>query len=979
MSRFDKRIYGLAPGVDFPKALVDGLCTHFKDDPPEKLARVDIILNTERMLRRVQKLFGRKSGILHPRLHLVTNLNALMPGPNLIPAVSKLATRFELIELVDKLISEQPDLAARSSLYALADSLAKLIDEMAGEGVDPETITSLDVSDQSGHWERAQKFVEIAQRYLELRDITPDGTLMQRKSVLSLMDLWEKDPPKTPVIVAGSTGSRGTTMLLMKAVAKLPQGVLLLPGFDFDMPEEAWELLSTAAGSEDHPQTRFHKLFNETGIKVSEIANWQNTPPPCPMRNAFVSLALRPAPVTDAWLKEGPKLGSLEEATKGLTLLEAPDMRQEALAIALRLKEAVHRGEVAALISPDRQLTRQVTAALDRWDILPDDSAGLPLHLSATGRFLRQVGQLLSKELTSGALLALLKHPLTHSGGARSEHLRLSRELELYLRAKRVAFPNAAVIEDWTKGRKEPEAVPWADWLCHAFLDKTTSDKQSFQSHFETHFSLCHFIALGHAPDEQDGASPLWEGKEGGAVAKTCAAIQEAMHRGGVMHVGDYVDIFSAVLAEGEIRDPLTPHPNVLIWGTLEARVQGADLVILGGLNEGSWPKVPTPDPWLNRSMRQSVGLLLPERQIGLSAHDFQQAVGVKQVWITRSIRSDEAETVPSRWVNRMVNLLNGLPALNGPHLLENMRARGAKYLGYVKNMEAVKSCPPALRISPRPPVSARPRQLSATEIKTLIRDPYAIYAKRILNLRAIDPLDVAADPQLRGIVVHKVFERFMKDWPNLQQDQRRQRLLSILDEELGRHVPWALARAYWRNRIEAFIIEFLNAEAARQNDIIHSDFEADGKITLGELNFTLVARADRIHVRKDQSISLFDYKTGAPPTPAQQRVFDKQLYLMAAIAEEGGFNRIAPAPVSEAAFIGLGGSGLYRPAPFGEESVQAAWEKFKNLIAAYGEKDQGYTPRRALFKAKDFSEYDQLSRFGEWDITQEPKGEDLE
>ena len=191
MSRFDKRIYGLAPGVDFPKALVDGLCTHFKDDLPEKLARVDIILNTERMLRRVQKLFGRKSGILHPRLHLVTNLNALMPAPNLTPAVSKLATRFELIELVDKLISEQPDLAARSSLYALADSLAKLIDEMAGEGVDPDAITSLDVSDQSGHWERAQKFVEIAQRYLELRDITPDGTLMQRKSVLSLMDLWE--------------------------------------------------------------------------------------------------------------------------------------------------------------------------------------------------------------------------------------------------------------------------------------------------------------------------------------------------------------------------------------------------------------------------------------------------------------------------------------------------------------------------------------------------------------------------------------------------------------------------------------------------------------------------------------------------------------------------------------------------------------------------------------------------------------------
>ena len=345
IAQFDHRIYGLAPGVDFPKALVDGLCAHYKNAAPEALARVEIILNTERMLRRIQKLFGQKSGLLHPRLHLVTNLSSLMPMQSLAHTVSKLATRFELIELVEKLISEQPDLAARSSIYALADSLAKLIDEMAGEGVDPDVIASLDVSDQSGHWERAQKFVAIAQRYLELRQITPDGTLAHRQSVLSLIESWEKDPPKTPVIVAGSTGSRGTTMLLMKAVAKLPQGVLVLPGFDFDMPASAWEELAASAGSEDHPQTRFQKLLNETNTALSEVVNWQNVLPPCPARNAFVSLALRPAPITDAWLNEGPKLSYLQDATEH-TLLEAPDMRQEALAIALRLKEAIHLGRL---------------------------------------------------------------------------------------------------------------------------------------------------------------------------------------------------------------------------------------------------------------------------------------------------------------------------------------------------------------------------------------------------------------------------------------------------------------------------------------------------------------------------------------------------------------------------------------------------------------------------------------------------------
>ena len=978
MKKFEHRIYGLAPGVDFPKALVDGLCDNYQNDPPEALARVDIILNTERMLRRVQNLFGLKSGVLHPRLHLVTNLSALISTPSPAPTVSKLATRFELVELVEKLITEQPDLAARSSIYSLADNLAKLIDEMIGEGVDPKTVASLDVSDQSGHWERAQKFFAIVQRYLELRQITPDSTLALRNSVLSLINSWERDSPKTPVIVAGSTGSRGTTMLLMKAVAKLPQGVLVLPGFDFDMPASAWVELAALAGSEDHPQTRFQKLLHETKTAVLEVANWQNVSAPCPERNAFVSLALRPAPITDAWLTEGPQLRSLKDATRDITLLEAPDKRREALAIALRLKEAVNMGEIAALISPDRQLTRQVAAALDSWDIRPDDSAGVPLHLSAVGRFMRQVGQLFYNELSSGALLALLKHPLSHSGGKRNEHLRLSRELELFLRDKRVAFPNAEIIENWTRKRSEPEVALWADWLCHTFLGKMSLDKQSFERHFQTHITLCELIALGHAPDVDKEISSLWDGKEGAAVAKSCDAIKEAMHRGGVMSVQDYNDIFGAVLAEEEVRDPLAPHPNILIWGTLEARVQGADLVILGGLNEGSWPKVPAPDPWLNSQMRQSAGLLLPERQIGLSAHDFQQAVAVKRVWITRSIRSDEAETVPSRWINRMVNLLMGLPALGGPKFLDEMRARGAKYLGYLKTMERVTSHSPAPRISPRPPLSARPRQLSATEIKTLIRDPYAIYAKRILKLTEIDPLDVRADPRLRGLVVHQVFETFMKDWPNLELDERRQKLLSILDDTLAREVPWALTRAFWRHRIERFCTDFLDEEAMRQNEIIHSAFEVDGKINLSDLKFTLVARSDRVHLRKDQSICLFDYKTGTPPTPAQQRIFDKQLYLMAAIAEEGGFDAFKAAPVSEAAFIGLGGSGLYRAAPFAKESVQEAWDKFEALIAAYQEKDQGYTPRRALFKAKDLSQYDQLSRFGEWDITQDAIAQDL-
>ena len=978
MNFSEQRIFGIPPGVDFPQALVNGLCAEYENQPPHALAKVHVILNTERMLRRVQKLFCQKPGILHPRLHLITNLTKFSEVPIQKQPITKLASRFELIDLVDKLITEQPDLASRSSLYSLADSLANLIDEMAGEGVEVEAIASLDVTDQSGHWERAKHFISIAQKYLEAREIKPDTKYLQRKNVLELINVWQQNPPPDPIIIAGSTGSRGTTILLMKAIAKLPQGVLLLPGFDFDIPHAVWSQLGNPSLVEDHPQARFFKLLKETGIKFNEVGSWHNEQPPCPERNALISLALRPAPVTDAWLNEGPKLSSLETATKDLTLLEAPDVRREAFAIAIRLREAVERGETAALISPDRQLTRQVTSALDRWGITPDDSAGLPLHLSSTGRFLRHVAALMSKDLTAGALLTIMKHPITHSGGHRNLHLLLTRELELFIRDKRLNFPDAIHLRDWASKRREGEVTLWVDWVCEAFLDKAVKSSCSFQEHFESHNALISKISKGYMSKSEIKDRMLWSGKYGAELKKIWETIQQSAQHGGQMKSRDYVDILRDVLADTQLRDPILPNPNILIWGTLEARVQGADIVIIGGLNEGTWPKAPDPDPWLNRTMRQRSGLLLPDRKIGLTAHDFQQAFAAKQVWVSRAIRSDEAENVPSRWLNRLMNLLNGLKSLDGPNILKRMSSRGEKYLHLIKAIETFPQIPPATRVSPRPPISARPTRFSATEIKTLIRDPYAIYAKHILNLKALESLDLTADSRLRGQVVHRVFERFIEGWKSYAPDQRKRELMTIMDDELDKQVPWTLPRLYWREKIEMLSDKFIHEETIRQTNLLSSRFEIKGTILLADQNFTLVARADRIHIKTDGTLSIFDYKTGTLPTPAQQILFDKQLYLMAAIAEGGGFDNIPSGVVSEAAFIGLGASRRVRSAPFEEEGLDVAWKKFEKLISGYRHREQGYTPRRALFKMGDISDYDQLSRFGEWDITQDPTSEEL-
>ena len=974
--RGDKaRVFGLPPGADFPKALVSGLMSRHAGQPPESLARVQLIVNTQRMARRIRDLFDQGQAVLLPRIQLVTDLGDHTDLAKIAPSVSPLRRRLEISQLVSKLLDSQPDLAPRASLYDLSDSLANLLDEMQGEGVSPETIRSLDVTDQSGHWARAQQFLGIVQQFFDGATTAPDRQARQRRVIEGLILSWQRNPPQHPVIIAGSTGSRGTTRLLMSAVANLPQGALVLPGYDFDMPEHAWTDLNEALTAEDHPQFRFRILMRELGLVPSEVERWSETPAPRPARNAVMSLALRPAPVTDQWLSEGPALQGIERAFADVTLVEAPSLRAEAMAIALRLRQAVDEGITAALITPDRMLTRQVTAALDRWNILPDDSAGTPLNLSPPGRFLRHVAGLFQHQLTAEVLITLLSHPLTHTGGDRGIHLRLTRELELDIRRNGPPFPDAARLRRWAEKRQPADAQEWVEWVISTFIDKLDHGEKPLADRLNAHLALAERMAQG---GQGEGSGTLWDEKAGREARRVVEMLRQEAGFGGDMDATDYSDLFGAILSGAEVRDRDGPHPQILIWGTLEARVQGAELVILGGLNEGSWPEMPSPDPWLNRRMRLDAGLLLPERRIGLSAHDFQQAIAAPHVWLTRSIRSDDAQTVASRWLNRLMNLLDGLPDQNGPDTLKDMRVRGKAWLSRVVQLETPIRQASAARPSPRPPVDARPKQLSVTEIKRLIRDPYAIYARHVLGLRPLDSLMQAPDALLRGIVTHDILEGFIKavrdDPGSLTEDH----LMRLTDTILAENVPWPEVRVLWKTRLARAAPWFIASEKDRRAVALPLAFEQKGAARLSDLDFTLTVKADRIDQDSTGALHIYDYKTGSLPSKDEQRYFDKQLLLEAALAERGAFEGLDPAPVVKAAYIGVGSARKEQPAPLDEEPPEKVWQEFDALIRAYFNPQQGYTARRAMFKEADKGDYDQLARFGEWDATQTPTPEDL-
>ena len=958
------RVFGLPPGADFPRLLVEGLVARTQHMPPEALGRVTLIVNTRRMARRVRALFDEGPARLLPRIRLVTDLGENLALGTIPAPVSPLRRRLALVQLVSALLEQEPDLAPRAALYDLADSLAKVFEEMRGEGVSFDAIRRIDVSQHSDHWARALKFLTIVEQ-VEADGEGPDPAARLRLVAEFLSDLWRTDPPPGPVIVAGSTGSRGATNVLMQAVARLPQGAVVLPGYDFDLPDAVWtEALDDPLTGEDHPQFRFRKLTVALGLGPRDVGCWwgsvQNE-----ARNRVVSLALRPAPVTDQWLAEGPALQDLDGAFAGVTLLEAPSAREEAQAIALRLRAAAEEGTKAALITPDRLLARQVRAALSRWDILPDDSAGEPLHLTPPGRFVRQVAALFQRRSGAATVLSLLKHPLCHSGEGRAEHLRYCRALEMSFRENGPPFPDAAALRAFAATQEEPAATAWGEWAIRA-LGQDDAGPVALSERLAWLTERAEQLAAGSMTG---GSGGLWHGNAGEDVRGKLTDLTEAADVAGALGADDFANLLTAILSGAEERDSTTPHPHILIWGTLEARVQGADLVILGGLNEGSWPEAPSPDPWLNRPMRAEVGLLLPERRIGLSAHDFQQAIAAPEVWLTRALRGAEAETVASRWLNRITNLLNGLGD-PGKAALDGARARGHDWLGLVGALEAVEPVDPAPRPAPVPPAAARMQRLSVTQIKTLIRDPYAIYAREVLKLRRLDPLMKAPDALMRGIVAHSVMEAFVKETVADPAALTAERLVAVTRQVLEAEVPWAEARLLWLARMARAAEDVVAGEDARQGRATPVRYEVRGRVAVPGTGFTLSAQADRIDLDANGNALIYDYKTGQMSTPDQQKSFDLQLLLEAAMAERAGFEGLDPRHVVRAAFIGLGSSTKEVEAPLEDISADEVWARFSTLIQRYLGDSQPFTSRRAMFLTGSEGDYDHLARLGEWDVS---------
>ncbi|WP_208976243.1 double-strand break repair protein AddB [Polycladidibacter stylochi] len=1027
-------IFSVSPDVPFLpsvlKALLDGeLVPNFKwDNDPLSLANVTIYVPTRRAARVLpdvlRQLLGGQAVLLpsiRPLGDVEEDIQLIRGKPDglkLPPAMAAMDRKMAMTRLVwafkgniraqllkgdkEEFTSAIPASAADAAW--LAADLLNLMDEVQTEEADWEKLTGLVPEDHAAYWQMTLEFLQIVtKKWPEFLKAMGQMDPKERRSQLIRREAKQlvMDPPEGPVIIAGATGSFPATAELIKTVLTLEQGALILPGLDHDMDELSWQLLASQQNSRKisgHPQYSLSALLASLGVKREQIpplGQGQTTKEQV-TRLAIVNEALRPADTTEQWQEFFTSQLAQERAFafKNVKQIVAKTQSQEALAIALCLREAVEEGKSCALVSPDRTLARRVAADLTRWQISVDDTAGRPLERTPPMVLCELTARLALHGLEPVSLLSLLKHPLTRLGFELKEIRASARALErgvlrgpqprqgisglkeavrsarLLQQDARVPRWKKVVDEDWQAidqlvDRLEAALAPLEQLLMES---GDIPVEKLIRAHVEA------TLAVAQEPDGSQ--SELFKGENGEALATTLASLLEADDVGLQIPAEDWPGVFQALIAGQAVRSRLPADPRIHLLGPMEARLQHYDFVVLGGLNEGTWPQKTRNDPWLNRPMKGQIGLDPPERKIGTAAHDFLWNIGAKEVVLSRSQRVDGAPTVASRWLNR-INTLAGQACVN------DMLARG---MNYVQLSDVIDRAPtqtkPAGRPEPKPAVIARPRQLSVTQVETLIRDPYEIYAKKVLRLDEVDPIGGEPNAADKGTIIHEALARFLDEWFEGPFDKKA--VAGLLDHGRRLFAPldaFPAIRALWWPRFERIAAAFVTKEADWSPQIYDRFLETYGTAAMQRpgYEFLLTGRADRIDLLKDQMLTVIDYKTGQPPTLKQvQTLFAPQLPLEVAMIRRGAFADLpASLPMKDLIYIHLNGSKepvkLERRTPKDtsiDELAEEAWQRLEKLVAAYENPNKGYLSRARVLQERQWAGgYDHLARVDEWSL----------
>jgi ATP-dependent helicase/nuclease subunit B len=963
------RVFTIPVHRNFADALANGLMAmHGRDKMA--VARGTVLLPNNRAVRAITDAFVRRSepGLLLPRLVAIGDVGGDAMGLALDPAgdapmpaaIDPLMRRFIMARLIQQVRSETGARVDAAESLRLATELAASLDTLLADDLSPSLLRDLDVAkDLSIHWRKSLDLIVM------LLDRWPDELarlgridLVERRNLLlrRQAEAWIKVPPRGFVVAAGITTSAVAVAELLRTVSRMPNGMVVLPGMDLASPDEEWDAIADKA-VESHPQHHLRILLDRMDVARRDVARWRwgDGKTRLAVRARAVSNAFAPAEFTAKWNSLPP----LQRKLSGVRLATFETPADEAQGIAIALREVLETpGKTAALITPDRMLAQRVVAHLKRWGVAADDSGGRPLSVTPTGTLILAVVALAADRFAPVALLSLLKHPLVKADDDRLEWLKGVRQLDMALRGPRPAPGLSGLAaylaggDDRVRGIRATASTWWTEVEpLLAALEAAFAEPRP---------TLADLLEAVRATINVLTGDAVWVGAAGRAASELFTGLAGAASEGPLdFDLKAFMPMLEQLLGEVAVRPPQGGHPRISIWGLLEARLQSADVLICGGLNEGVWPASATPDPWLAPKVRMELGLGGLDRRVGLAAHDLATALGGRDVLLTRAKRDARSPTIASRFILRLEAMLGGIEA--DDRIVSLARAID-KSTGLPH-----RSAQPA----PSPVVSSRPKTISVTDVDRLKADPFAFYAKAMLRVTALDAIDGEPTAAWRGVQVHDLFDKWFRE-DKLRPDRLTGRVSALFDDP-GMH---PVTRAMWRPRlIEAidWIAGQVAADKALGRDVIASEIKGAVEIA----GVRLKGVADRID-RTDGSLAIVDYKTGAPPSAkAVEAGFSMQLGLLGLIAERGGFEGISGMPTAFEYWSlrknNKGGFGD-RTSPVKARNTTLTTDNFvATSTAVFTEAAERWLTGDAPFTAKlnpayaPYTEYDHLMRLAEW------------
>ena len=921
-----------------------------------------------------------------------------MGSDDTVPAISSLRRQILLTRLIRAYlqanISEKKiDGSEGASLYqasCLAEDLSKLLDRMQTENIPFDELEELVPDIYAEHWQKTITFLKIITeawpRILNEEGATDPASY--RNETLNRMQAYVKQQPlERHIIIAGSTGSIPATANLMEAVATLRNGAVVLPGLDRRLEKNSWEAIINDV---THPQHVLSKLLSKLAIVPDDVSDWptlakrQSCDRKQKGRMRFLSEVMRPAITTEKW-HDIDETFITRTDLDGISVLECHDFQSEASTIALILRETLETSEkTASLITADRSLARRVKSELKRWDINIDDSAGTPITETPLLVFWRLIGKMVQDGLAPISFLAAMKHPLARGGMSAGALRRNTRLLEqLILRGPRPATgvdglirtleTSIGVVPENFGGSvvTDKEKKDLYNWIID--LSEPIRDLERLmrcplvkvQDIFEKHNRLVETLLLDGSKNSSWNPYSTDYREQ---IASIFSDIFEMTYDFPEISGQEYLPFLESLLSSATYRAPFGAHPRLSILGPLEGRLMHFDRVILGGLNEGSWPPEPQADPWMSRPMRSDIGLPLPEIRIGQSAHDFVQLCGAKEVFLTRSKRINGTPTVASRWLLRMSSLIE---ALDYGRVLDEAQGNWISWQNSLDTPSCTRRVSPP---TPRPVLAQRPISFSVTQIGTWLRNPYYIYARQILKLIPLGVLDAEPIAVDRGSFIHKALETFVKDEIPNDLKEAKNKLIQHGRHAFGETLDHPAVWAFWWPRFLKIANWFVEQEAKNNSQTINKKAEVRGRIKLRfpSGSIELKAIADRIDQGNEQSCIIIDYKTGSiPPRRELLSGLSPQLPLEGLILREGGFSEISAQTRSQLKYIQLTGGDPPGKEIILEEDTDAlitkAEEGLRKLIEAFDDDGTPYLAYPDPNNKMAYDDYEHLSRVKEW------------